>query len=219
MQVDATEIRGRSHIHEVSWAQYAVPMIEFKPERVERVREFLENCDEHGDDAFDHIHRAMACSYKIEPRAKCDTASLIGAIGYLFTGEPEDFVYMHPDRAMELAGRLFNDRTPESRVHGSTLLHDHALAVFSVKPENRGGYIDLEQHHLTLIGGRYLFLMAVRALVEPYEHCEGGGPGIITYKQAVIEDVSYQLRPEIIEAALADNPRHWKFWKDILRRR
>jgi hypothetical protein len=193
-------------------------MIEFPQARVERVQALLRQrySPEAEDDwAFEPVHRTLAQSYKVD-RAITDCARLVGAVAYLFTGEPEEFDKLDADAGLREAERIFRDGPPE--VPSRSLLLDHARAVLTVKPRPKGpdtrpwvSYIDYEPAHLTLLGGRELFLRTVQALVQPYAEPQM----VITFAQAAFLDVGLWLRPKVVKAALASAGRRWPNWKAL----
>ncbi|MBI5500636.1 MAG: hypothetical protein HY907_10380 [Deltaproteobacteria bacterium] len=193
-------------------------MIEFPQDRVGRVQAFLQRrfSPEAEDDwAFEPVHRTLAQSYKVD-RAITEVARLVGAVAYLFTGEPEEFEKLDADAGLREAERIFRNGPPE--VPSRSLLHDQARAVLGVKPRPKGPetrpwvkYIDYEHAHLTLLGGRELFLRTVQALVQPYAEPET----VLTFAQAVFLDIGLWLRPKVIKSALASAGRRWPHWKAL----
>ena len=191
-------------------------MIEFPQARVERVQTFLRQryASEAEDDwGFEPVHRTLAQSYKVD-RAITEVARLVGAVAYLFTGEPEEWDKLDADGGLREAERIFRNGSPE--IPSRSLLLDHARAVLEVKPRPKGPetrpwvkYVDFEHAHLTLLGGRELFLRTVQALVQPYAEPQM----VITFAQAAFLDVGLWLRPKVIKAALASGVRHWPNWK------
>ena len=188
-------------------------MIEFHTERARRVREFLATLSRGPDDAYEPTHRTLAQSYKVD-RAQTDVARLVGAIAFLFTGEPESFQDLLPEDSLCEALRIF--RADEHEGASRSLLLDHARAVLEAQPrrEHRG-YIDWEQQHLTFLGGRMLFQRVVEALIAPYEEQHGWR----TFAQAAAADVSMWLLPAVIRRRLDEGARHWPDWKSASRRR
>ena len=193
-------------------------MIEFPQNRVERVQALLQQrfSPEAEDDwAFEPVHRTLAQSHKVD-RAITEVARLVGAVAYLFTGEPEEFDKLDAAGGLREAERIFRNGPPE--VPSRSLLLDHARAVLEVKPRPKGpetrpwvSYIDYEHAYLTLLGGRELFLRTVQALVQPYAEPET----VLTFAQAAFLDVELWLRPKVVKSALASGGRSWPNWKAL----
>ena len=187
-------------------------MIEFPMARIERVRAFLAHLED-DDGVYERVHRVLAQSYKAG-RCADDVAGLIGALSYLLTGEPEEFARLGKEDGLRLAERLLIDGV--RRTASRSLLLDHARTVLTVEPVGgrRSSYIDYEADHLVLLGGRDLFFRVVEALTRPYR--EFGG--FMEYWEATTHDLAMWVRPEVVDRALADEPRRWKVWDDWRRR-
>lgn len=189
-------------------------MIDFPAERVTRVRAFLELRTRHEGDGFEPIHRTLSQSYKAG-NAKVRVAEYIGVIAFLFTGTPEDFDALSIDRALAVAERIFaRDPSKTAGKPSGGLLFDHAKAILTAEHVKTDGYVDVEAHHLTFLGGELLFRRVVEALVQPY--VEEPRDRARTYAEATVTDVPLFLRPEPLRSTLK-LCRHWPEWETALR--
>lgn len=187
-------------------------MIDFPVGRRRAVRRLLDRLD--GDDTYEATHRVLVQSYKAINQQYI-VAQCIRALRFLFTGEPIINKVEEIDGLAEAA--LIFRETPTGRRGprpSRQLLLEHARRIFAVESLKRGGYIDVEDGHLTLLGGRLLFTSILRSLIEPYRPDPVGS---ISFHEATVLDVAMWIRPEAIEAALAEGADHWEVWDQVTR--
>lgn len=207
-----TSWRGRTASSGAYTSGEAYPMIEFPPDRVARIHDFLVRYDNAGA-AAERVHRTLAQSYKVGASLQ-DVAHAIGAIGYLLTGEPAEFEVLDVAGAHALARTVFRRAASGTATRDGLLLR-HAIAMLRVSPKRRqgSGYIDFEHAHLTLLGGRELFLGVLRALAAPY--VEQRDVAVRTWEQAVAADVALWVRADVLAQAI-DGRKRWSDWDDSL---
>lgn len=184
-------------------------MIAFLPERITRVREYLDRHDWQGDAGSNLVRKVLSQSYKVQAAVRT-VAECIGAMAYLLTGEPEEFENLPVAKALELAERLFKEperATPDEPARGGLLLV-HARRVLTAQPRPQPpdiGYVDWEDEHLVLLGGRELFLQIVRAMTALSVGRNRSHPN--TPAQALVVDAALWIRPEVLRRAFVDQPR------------
>ena len=179
-------------------------MIDFDEERRARVRKFLG--ERRFTDGFLGVCKILSQSYKVDS-FRDEAARFVGAIGFLFTGEPTAFETIGAAEALALADRLFTQ--PEEDGRGGLLLR-HAREVLSVVPSNRKGYVDFEKDHVTLLGGWYLFQTVVTALVEPYVERTAAQTSV----NMLATDVRFWIRSDVIAAGTKGRPA-WPEWRSL----
>ncbi len=182
-------------------------MIEFPAARIEKVKKYLAATSRYEDEVrFESVHRTLSQSLKVH-HSQIAAAQYIGAIGYLFTGEPEEFDHLDAVSGMEVAARIFH--RGERKTLSRSLLFDHAFQVLNVVPASEDrGYVDFESAHLTLLGGELLFGRIVEALVTPYVEPPNGA---MSFAQATFRDCSFWMTNTAIERAIR-KARHWPDW-------
>jgi len=145
----------------------------FAPDRRDRVRRFLDDWlgDAPGRGAETLSYKALSRSYKIAT-AQVHVRWLLEAIDHLVTGEPRDLGDGQSGVAMSRDGdrpepiREGLDRA-ERLLDPDSLLLRHVRQALTARSVRRGGYIDWEESHLVLLGGRELLLRCVEALLDP----------------------------------------------------
>lgn len=104
------------------------------------------------------------------------------------------------------ARRLFRDES---------FLVKHVDALMSAEPVRRGGYIDWEDSHLVLLGGRDLLVGILRVILDTEwaDPPTREAPRCLSWDEASYLDLQHHLRPEVVQEALSASSRAWPAWQ------
>lgn len=173
-------------------------MIEFPPPRIARVRVWLALAD--GDARFELPLHFVDDSYRIG-LALVDVARAVGALAYLFTGEPPHF-----DRLIVSEGKtVVRDVLRQGR------LRDLAMATLRLQPTDAEKGVTWETDLAAAIGTRTLFLAIVDAFTLPY--VEQGDRDDRSYAQRLTVLTARHIEWHAITSRIEAGARFWDEWQ------
>ncbi len=198
-------------------------MIDLPSERRAAARAYL---DRQLGSADELVHRCLTGSFKIG-LIRAHIEDLLRVLDYLLTGEAAETVEAESRFAVHSFGADLGPPEQDDAVirAGRLFVLDSTIGTYvgdaltaRPTPAGRGSWPDMTTVAMQWLGVRQLLIEVTDALIdEPYRPAPTSEePRAMTWREAVVRDVSFALTPDVLRVVVDAGWEHWPDWDQAL---